>query len=504
MATFGITRSLNEVDLLEYSIRRMVRQVDHVIIGDNSTDGGREVLEGLVAEGLPITLLEDTKLNWQQREVMTEYAFRAADMGADWVCPFDIDEAWLPCEGARISRSLATVPETILVAVAANLTHSATTEDDMTNPDPMSRMKWRSPERLPLGKVACRVLPGLEIGHGNHSATYKGVRHVPTVQGVIESRHFPYRTAEQFVKRVQHAWPMLRDSGLPQSHGAHMWGYGDLLDRAGPEGLAEPRRFGVRPVVAALMGASVVVPVGGDEDEWRRLARTWVVDRYATLHPDWELIEGCCARPWSKGAALADGVNRATGDILVLADADSYVPVDTLERAVGIVEADPRKWVVPHGNVYRLKQDETLRVYDGAEAQRRQVVRPRYTGLPGGGIVVLSREVWDEVGGVDPRFQGWGGEDLTFGWVLCVLVGWYERLGANLFHLWHPHPAPDLRGSPDSEALVAVYKAAWKVWKRTGDAGPMRALIDDRRSYEPASAHALQSEGDPARRVRCP
>lgn len=239
LTTFGITRSLNEIDLIEYSIRRMLRQVDHIIIGDNSTDGGWEVLEGLVAEGHPITLLEDKKLSWQQNEVMTEYAFRAADMGAVWVCPFDIDEAWLPCDSARIADSLATVPDTVLVAFTANLTHSATTEDDMTDPDPMSRMKWRSPERLPLGKVACRVVPGFEIGHGNHSATYPGVRHIPTVHNVIESRHFPYRTADQFITRVQGAWPPLRDSGLSRSHGAHMWGYGELLDRHGPEGLRD-------------------------------------------------------------------------------------------------------------------------------------------------------------------------------------------------------------------------------------------------------------------------
>ena len=81
MTTFGITRSFNEVDLLEYSVRRMARQVDHIIIGDNSTDGGREALERLVADGLPITLLEDKKLNWQQREVMTEYA----PLAARWV-----------------------------------------------------------------------------------------------------------------------------------------------------------------------------------------------------------------------------------------------------------------------------------------------------------------------------------------------------------------------------------------------------------------------------------
>jgi hypothetical protein len=227
------------------------------------------------------------------------------------------------------------------------------------------------------------------------------------------------------------------------------------------------------------MTVSVIIPVGGDDDEWRSRARNWIVTRYATNYPDWELIEGRCGHPWSKGSALADGVNRATGDILVLADADSYVPIDTLRQAARIVATDPLSWVVPHGNVFRLKQEETVRVYSGQEARLGHTVRPHYRGPAGGGITILSRQAWHTVGGVDPRYLGWGGEDLSFGWALNVLVGRHHRLGADFVHLWHPHPAPDLRGSPESEELVARYKDAWKYWKRTKDQEPMRLMVEE-------------------------
>ena len=82
-------------------------------------------------------------------------------------------------------------------------------------------------------------------------------------------------------------------------------------------------------------------------------------------------------------------------------------------------------------------------------------------------------------GGVDPRYQGWGGEDLSFGWVLAVTVGRQQRLGAELIHLWHPHPAPDLRGSLESEELVARYQGAYKHFRRTKDDGPMRLLVEE-------------------------
>lgn len=222
----------------------MLAQVDHVIVGDNSTDGTQDVLRDLVREGLPVTVLDDPLPNFRQSEVMNEYAQRAADRGASWVVPFDMDEAWYAVEG-RIADRLAELPAAALLVPAANLTHGVTALDDVTEPDPMTRMEWRSTSQLPLPKVACRPLPTLEIAHGNHSASYRGIRFPLSAAGVLQARHFPYRSADQFVKRVEIAWPMLRDSGLQRSHGIHMWEYGELLDRDGPDGLRDWFQWGM-------------------------------------------------------------------------------------------------------------------------------------------------------------------------------------------------------------------------------------------------------------------
>lgn len=236
MKTFGITRSKNEVDCIDGSLRRMNAQVDHIIIGDNSTDGTREAIEALIAEGLPITLCDDDKLNFEQRDVMTDYAGMAAWMGATWVVPFDIDETWFSPNGATIADNLAELPDVVWAVIAPNYTHSATSADDPNETDPMTRMGWRSVQKLPIPKVAARCRPDLQIGHGNHNASYN-TRIPRTMRDLIEIRHFPYRTPEQFIKRVEGAWPMLRDSGLPESHGTHMWEYGRCLDEHGPDGL---------------------------------------------------------------------------------------------------------------------------------------------------------------------------------------------------------------------------------------------------------------------------
>ncbi|MGE0138655.1 MAG: galactosyltransferase-related protein [Ilumatobacteraceae bacterium] len=220
------------------------------------------------------------------------------------------------------------------------------------------------------------------------------------------------------------------------------------------------------------MTVSVLIPYTAT-DQARADAFHYVERWYRERFDD--VVVGSCVGPWSKGEALRDAAARAAGEILIVADADSLVELDDLEEAIR--QAAAGHWVVPHRTVYRLTEAETARVYDGARFRRGPglVVRQPYTGPPGGGIVVLQRAHWELVGGVDPRFMGWGGEDISFGYALETLVGWHYRLAGRLFHLWHEHPAPDLRGSAESEALVARYKAA------RGDRERMAALVDEHR-----------------------
>lgn len=231
------------------------------------------------------------------------------------------------------------------------------------------------------------------------------------------------------------------------------------------------------PVPPEPASVSVLVPYTSP-DEHRARARTYVLDWYARHHPGWEIIEGICAGDWSKGEALADAAARATHDVFVLADADSLVPPDILHDAVRRV-AGGASWVMPHRRVYRFDRAATEAVYGGAEPAANPAWckdRPPYGGVVGGGITVLSRATWDTVGGIDPRFVGWGGEDIAFGWALETLCGPGVHLGSPLFHLWHrqEHQGEHRRGSPDAEALAARYRHA------RGRPDAMRVLVAER------------------------
>lgn len=233
----GITRSRDEADIIESSIRRMLEQVDRIVIGDNSDDGTREILDALAVEHPGrVDVRWDDAPSVAQRDVMTQYARDAAADGAEWVVPFDIDEVW-QSDRATIRHRLASLGSEILLAPARLVTHCCTTLDDQSDPDPLSRMVWRDVEMLPLPKMACRARPDVVIEHGNHGARFERVKVPPAALGLMSARHFPYRSAEQFIHCVEIAWPQLRDSGLPETHGAHIWAYGRTLDERGPDGL---------------------------------------------------------------------------------------------------------------------------------------------------------------------------------------------------------------------------------------------------------------------------
>lgn len=211
------------------------------------------------------------------------------------------------------------------------------------------------------------------------------------------------------------------------------------------------------------MTVAALVPFRSGEDPHRDAALRYVLDRLADLHPGWQLLTnepGDVAGEWNKGAALAALLARTSAEIIVVHDADSYVDPDNLAEIVEAVAVDRHRWGIPHGMVYRLRPEETARVLAGRRARRGHVIRTPYPAIPGGGITVVDRPALELVDGIDRRFLGWGGEDVAFGLALHTLAGAPALGGAPLIHLWHPHPAPDLRGPPASEDLVARYKAA--------------------------------------------
>jgi glycosyltransferase involved in cell wall biosynthesis len=214
-------------------VGHMLTQVDHVIVADNrSTDGTRDIL----AE-MPITVVYDPEPGYYQSAKMTRLAVKAAEMGAKWVIPFDADEWWYSPHG-RIADVLGHIKERATVAVAELYDHVATGMDsDLA--DPVKRIGWRRPYLLPLVKVAFRYQHGVVVDQGNHNATYPDPDDHRVVLNRLMIRHFPYRSVEQFLRKVHNGADAYRaTSGLAPDAGAHGRQWGDLLERDGEDAIA--------------------------------------------------------------------------------------------------------------------------------------------------------------------------------------------------------------------------------------------------------------------------
>jgi hypothetical protein len=220
------------------------------------------------------------------------------------------------------------------------------------------------------------------------------------------------------------------------------------------------------------MTVSVLIPYRSSCPH-RERALEWVLGRWRAVAPDCEIVVGSDGSDgWRKGKAIRDALERSSGELLAVTDADVWC--DRILEA--IAAAAHALWVSPHRPICRLNEEATAKVYAGeAPAVVAEQLGPAafaefpYSGKPGGGIVIISRESY-EACPMDERFVGWGGEDESWGVALDTLLGPAMRFPHPLWHLWHP-PAPRRNrhmGSEGNQALRGLYFAAFGDRARIG------------------------------------
>ena len=216
----------------------LATQVDFIYVSDNrSVDGTTDILENLRDEiAIPMSIQYDDEVGYEQSKKMTALANWAhAETGCDWVIPFDADEVWYAPNGS-ISRFLDQKHNTHIVP--ANLyDHVATDLDNHDETNPIARLLWRRSYPAPLPKVAVRFHESLKIGMGNHDATFRFTpRHTADRLAI---RHFPYRSADQIVRKIRNGAEAYAATDLPAHYGAHWRSWGAILDRDGEDAIIE-------------------------------------------------------------------------------------------------------------------------------------------------------------------------------------------------------------------------------------------------------------------------
>lgn len=210
------------------------------------------------------------------------------------------------------------------------------------------------------------------------------------------------------------------------------------------------------------MRLSIVIPWRPQPSRVRAFEH--VTDTLHEMFPDAELIAADAEprAPFSVSASRNTGVEAASGDMLLIVDADSLAPYETITTALDAAQYGGAHFA--YDRIVYLDEAESEQVYRGDAPTGSH---PRQ-GPHESSLIAIRRDAYWEAGGYDERFQGYGGEDNAFRIAADTLLGpctWHPGLA---YALWHE---VDRHTSQTNFDHLGRYRLA------TGDPETMRLLI---------------------------
>ena len=209
------------------------------------------------------------------------------------------------------------------------------------------------------------------------------------------------------------------------------------------------------------------------DDGSRSAQFEWLQTRWKHFMPDAEIIvaEDDGGTPFSKTVAVNNAYRRATRDVMAIVDADVWVNPKVIRSSVEAIRGRRHSWVRPCNKVLRLNKKFTENLIQGDHTKHLPSIDPevdcdRVTPVVGL-ICIFSRDLFESVGGMDPRFRGWGWEDNSFNQLMDFKARKCLFLKHPVYHLWHPRAyvdgKPSWEGQTERNNLVGDdYKKAYK------------------------------------------
>lgn len=249
---------------------------------------------------------------------------------------------------------------------------------------------------------------------------------------------------------------------------------------------------------------SLLVPFRDDGEHRGRVWR-WLRKYWRERFPTAEIIQGWDdGTPFSKAAAVNRAASIARGRIFVVLDADAYLHPAVLQNCANQIDEalhnGGRAWFMPYTHLFRLNHETTLQLLQTNPERPIHMPPPddwcepkigESGHEPPGGTShghqygamaqVVPREAFELVGGFDPQFSGWGGEDWSFLKSLDTLYCQHEVKEADVMHFWHARVGRDWwdRQWVGQSWATANSRLAQRYSAASTEVGAMRSLCDE-------------------------
>jgi hypothetical protein len=224
-----------------------------------------------------------------------------------------------------------------------------------------------------------------------------------------------------------------------------------------------------------------------DRDALWAFCRPWWEEQF----PDWPIVEGHHDEGlFSRSAAVNIAAHLAGDwDVAVLIDSDVLTDPGRVREAIPRA-IETGQMVVPFDIRYNLSGPGTQRILKGEKGSWKGFIARTFRDQHSS-VVVIPRTLWDDIGGFDEAFRGWGMEDTAFALSCEVIAGRpLERLPGEVWHLNHASAPGEKHGSP-SHVLNMKRLAHYQEAARLKDRHAIQALVAEGRGREPLNAQGI-------------
>lgn len=213
------------------------------------------------------------------------------------------------------------------------------------------------------------------------------------------------------------------------------------------------------------ISASILVSYSPDGG-YRDVAWSWVKRRWESQFPDYPMYLGASVgvNGFQQTAAANKAASQSDEDVYVFTDCDTVTDSEWIREAVEQVGSGEIPWAL-YSRCHKLDRESTVRILESDPVKPIIPYTTEYSNsnLSVGGILVVPRIGFEEVGGYDERFIVWGPYDSCFSYAMDALWGDHVRFDSTIYHLWHPFDNKELFGHPaqsEQQRLTQRYTQA--------------------------------------------